>query len=505
MSSPTPTLMRKLGAAEIVYDYELRLKNMILPITLVFESQGVDLFQHRPKIDAAILKWKSIHSLLGARIVALPDPNHTFSNERYFAQANQDKQSSLYNVSYLRLVVDEETPNLAKYVDILNERESNIDTIDSENGLLWRLSIIELSGRNYAFLFTSHHSIIDAKNGFHLLEHLLELVDLSIDGQLEQFEFPKLELNPSIEEKLFGNEPSKLTTIKTNEKFQISPETKLPPEFGRPSENGSKRRELTDPAARFEYLPDENNNRNLSLFVRDLDQSSSAFKYTSFILDESILNQLLSKCKQLGSKLTGCLNVIASLAMARLLRLNKFDSLSQKICYHLLANLRPFFNLGDLNIGYWAVVMNCVVGCEGVDIESGDEFKNEFWRLAKTESDSIHERIKEGELFESAKEDAVLLDMINKEVKFENGGGVHFALSNLGALQFKKLKRLHPREFYFCTSLVKDRWSALIFNGICSIDGRLCWSIGYVAESISDNIIDEYINSIHFITKTVLN
>ena len=110
--------MRKLGAAEIVYDYELGLKNMILPITLVFESKEVDLFQHRPKIDAAIRKWKSIHSLLGARIVAFHDTNHTFSNERYFAHANLDKQSTLYNVCYLRLVVQEDTPNLSKYVDI---------------------------------------------------------------------------------------------------------------------------------------------------------------------------------------------------------------------------------------------------------------------------------------------------------------------------------------------------------------------------------------------------
>jgi hypothetical protein len=95
-----PIILRKLGAAEIVYDYELRLRNMILPITLVFDSK-IDLFENRSKVDAAIRKWKSLHPLLGARIIAKPDADSSkFSKERYFAKASDEKIASLDNVNY---------------------------------------------------------------------------------------------------------------------------------------------------------------------------------------------------------------------------------------------------------------------------------------------------------------------------------------------------------------------------------------------------------------------
>ena len=161
--------------------------------------------------------------------------------------------------------------------------------------------------------------------------------------------------------------------------------------------------------------------------------------------------------------------------------------------------------LGDLNAGYWAVVMNSIIDFEGVNLDEDESSKlrSRFWQLAKTESDSIHERIDAKELFENAKGDTILLDMICNGEKFDNGGSVHFALSNLGALQHAKLSLFQQREVYFCTSLIKDRWSSLLFHGLSSIDSRLCWGIGYVSEFFSDAIIDEYLELIEKIVNIV--
>ena len=228
-----PVILRKLGAGEIVYDYEIRLRNMILPITLVFDSK-IDLFEHRSKVDAAIRKWKSLHPLLGARIVAKPDQDPSkFSKERYFAKASDEKIASLDNVSYMRLLGANKNTNLTRYVDLLIEREMNIETVDSENGLLWRLMIVELSRtQTYALIFTAHHSIIDAKNGFTLVNRILDLMDVSLNGVEFGEDLRPFELNPSMEEKLFANDPDALKNMKVNEKFEFTPDSKILKEFG---------------------------------------------------------------------------------------------------------------------------------------------------------------------------------------------------------------------------------------------------------------------------------
>lgn len=498
-------ILGKLGGAEMVYDYELGLGNMILPCTLVFDCDGVDLLEHKSKIDAAIKKWKSMHPKLGAKIVSKPDPLHKFSNERYFARASEEKLTSLDNVSYLRLIANTSAFNYARYVDLLTEYELNARTVDAKNGLLWRLHIVELSrSHKYAIIFTAHHAIIDAKNGFTIVNQLLEFIDAAIDERLEKIDSSPLEMSPSIEEKLFANDPAVLNNVKINKKFDISPERKIPNAFGKNTQSNSRLVRINE-ADRFEFLADENNNTSSPLLISDLIQGyyNHGCKFTSFVVDQDILKQLLAKCKKTDAKLTGCLNVIASIAILELLKRHTSNSTEEKVYFHLLANLRPFLNLGDLNVGYWAVVMNSIVDCKGTNINSS-EFNGRFWELTKLESDSIHSRIKAGELFENAKLDTMLLDLINKDTQFESGGGVHFALSNLGSLSYTNLNKLIQREFYFCTSLKKNRWSSLIFHGLCSIDNRLCWGISYVTEFLSDAIIEEYMDLIQHVMKCVI-
>ena len=228
-----PIILRKLGAAEILYDYELRLRNMILPETIVFDSK-IDLFEHRSKVDAAIRKWKSLHPLLGAKLVAKPDADPSkFSKERYYAKASDEKIASLENVNYVRLLGANKNTNLTRYVDLLIEREMNIETVDSENGLLWRLMIVELSrAQTYALIFTAHHAIIDSKNCFTLVNRIFDLMEISLNGVEFGEDLRPFELNPSMEEKLFANDPNSSKNMKVNEKFEFSPESKIPIEFG---------------------------------------------------------------------------------------------------------------------------------------------------------------------------------------------------------------------------------------------------------------------------------
>merc|ERR1712127_654399 len=132
-------------------------------------------------------------------------------------------------------------------------------------------------------------------------------------------------------------------------------------------------------------------------------------------------------------------------------------------------------------------------------------FKTNFWMTVKRESDSIHQRIDRNggdELVENAKQDAGLLAMCrSSEFKFDNGGAVHFAISNVGSLrrqqktqtkttqQQEKGLDIQLREFYFNTPCLANRWNALVFHGLGSVgeDGRLCWTIAYNSKYLSQH------------------
>jgi hypothetical protein len=228
------TLLRKLGAAEIVYDYELRLGGMILPLTLLFDTD-IDLFEHRSTLEKAIKRWQSVHPLLGAKIVVKPDPNPShikFSNERFFSTITTSHEP---NVQFLKLVKNTSTDvnnneieeNFSAYLSLLHERELNLATVDATNGPLWRLIVVEFSrAKTYGIVLTVHHAICDARNGFSLVGQLLEFWQMALDGKMAKMRV--FDLLPSIEEKLYANDFEVLKEVKSNRKYDIPPGNKIP-------------------------------------------------------------------------------------------------------------------------------------------------------------------------------------------------------------------------------------------------------------------------------------
>jgi hypothetical protein len=260
-------------------------------------------------------------------------------------------------------------------------------------------------------------------------------------------------VGPSIEEKLFENNMETIKNIRLNEKYTISPELKVSKSFRNDSESKNVEFFSYEKSNKFTQLHTDN-----VIMVSDLVESRNANKLTtkfvSFKLERTVLDKLLSGCKSHNSKLTGCLNTISSLATLNVYtKFGQTDVKVQQICYHMLANLRPFLELGNLNVGYWAIVLNGLFSTEALDLACDDlTFGQKFWSLAKQESDSIHRRIKENELIENAKLDLALLDLYDQNVEFETGGGVHFAISNLGLMKQENLETFDLTELHFTTS-----------------------------------------------------
>lgn len=520
-------VLRKLGTAELVYDLEIKHGGCVLPFTLIF-SCDLDLFGLKERVDRAIQLWKQRHTFLLSRIVILDDECENdekyYSHERYFALMEQDRLSSLANVSYLRLedehasgesLVSSEREKRRLW-EFLHERELNIKPVNSRDGPLWRLSVVELErGKDYALVFTSHHAIIDGRNAYCILEELLTLVDqgLTADDKESSVTFDVDNLPPvldSIEKKLFNDDPNLLNDIHTNPEYDLTPDCKVPDLFAATQDEDKQVNNTS--GIRFVYLFDKAHLKPIEL-VPSLEYSRVT-QFTSLTFEPEKLKRLAEKCKRADAKLTGCLHVICSLAtydlyMSHLAPREYFT----KIWYHYLINLRSLAHIDNLNMGYWPVVQNGYLNTvnKQLDIDEPDWYRvanqqqaDSFWSLVKQESDTIHKRLVDMEHVETAKTDGILLDMIERGVKFEQGGGVHYALSNLGSFPDPNLTHIGIKEIYYNVSCAPNRWSTGIFHGLSTLNDRLCWSIGWNCQLISPRYVRYLCESIQRIISLVI-
>ena len=323
-----------------------------------------------------------------------------------------------------------------------------------------------------------------------------------------------MDISTSIEEQLFANAPEKLYDINPNLKYGISECNKIPASLAPHHPADSCSFHLASTGGRFTRLFGGDGDE--TIYVSDLvsarDSNTILSKFVAFSFESSMLERLLAACKRHACKLTGCLNLACALATRRLYaKYAKYaddeadaQSVSDQICFHFLANLRPHLRMDNVKMGYWAIVLNGIIEISDEQQDAGgaladdDAMSEWFWRTAKRESDSIHERIGAGELIENAKLDTCLLELIDDDHVFENGS-VHFAMSNLGALQQQQDQRpplIHVEQLYYNTSCAPKRWTSVVFHGLSSINGRLCWSLAYNAQLVSDKCIAALVDNI---------
>jgi hypothetical protein len=227
-------------------------------------------------------------------------------------------------------------------------------------------------------------------------------------------------------------------------------------------------------SAEFEHLFSSKETISLSTESKSIDTET---RFISMQFDPETLDSLIKKCKKVGAKLTGCLNMIGCMAT--------YD-MYKTLYYHYLVNLRQFYSIDNLTMGYWPVVLNGVFNTDELLKPDYD-----FWSLVKKESDLIHERLRCKEHLETAKLDLILLDLIDKQFVFDQGGGVHFALSNSGIFTTSSnTKRLKIKELYYNVAVKSNRWSTILFHGVVTIDSRLCWSVGWNWSSIKKENIE---------------
>ena len=524
-------LLRKLGPAETIYDYELTNKSHLLVSAMKFVTK-FDIFFDLRLIETSINVWKCLHPFLRTKIVTqAKDGKEYFSSDHFFL-LNTEKSTSLDNVGFYKTEFNNdsiEDKHLDYFSKLLYEREFNNDPIHPIEELLWRLIFVELKRDHkqkeftYFVILNIHHGITDASCNFSILSQLLKIFEDILYERTALNSISQINHIPLSVEALLLKEDLNILNKISQLPTEIALEQKIPASFIAPSLSENETLEIDTDFLKMNIKficvkpiigkagnwCNEINGSDLVLQNKFINVT----KFKEILIDKTTFNKICLNSKSKEIKLTGCLNLIYLLATHKTYMTfsdDKKNEINFHIYYHLMVNLRSYLNLDSHQMGFFASVLTGEFKFESEMHENQkyQAFLAKFWEYAKKESEIIHSRLKQNEHVEAAKIDSYLLvkqlSETNGKISFPNGG-VHYAFSNIGILNPPKLELFYISKYYYQVSQEAQRWSSIIFNGVSTLDNNLIWGITYNSNYIRDTIVDNVIKNVLDICNKIAN
>jgi hypothetical protein len=165
-------------------------------------------------------------------------------------------------------------------------------------------------------------------------------------------------------------------------------------------------------------------------------------------------------------------------------------SYEKNIRYYVAASSRDILKLDNYKMGNFATIL--YIDTKPVNSEDN------FWDLAKAESDEIHAKIDANSSANSLEEDKRFLNEIEKGFYFDEYEK-EFCLSNLGDMKkYSKTEYnlFNINEHYVVMSNKKLSIYNIFFNGIATINDRLFWTICYPCYLIKREAVEFMIEKI---------
>ena len=486
MSIIPKTILRELSPSEKVLDYEARSCSLMDSRSFLISSE-INLFENIDLIKKAIHEWKKIHKLLRACIHI--DPHNQLI--RHFALASDDIVNNCNNIKFLKF----DSPSHCKdYWKILYENDV-FKPFNHEQGLLWRLYFLKEDEKSYRIIFTVHHAILDGRAHFcliHQLTQMIEWIYLSKNIKLSEYE-----LFLPIDRLLLNDELK--NTDEDVQDAAIIENYKVPDYFKPKSEN-------------FENLlmKDANINTHDNQVYMSIDsllienKKISFTKFMSFVVETEKYLKILKKCKENGLKFTGYISTLIKTALTEApdhFSDEHHRTVQKKFKYYVAASSRDSLKLNNYIMGNYATILYF----ESKIID--DRNYENFWDLAKKESDEIHFKIDTNDSASSLKEDEKFLKEIEKGFCFDEYEK-DFLLSNLGDMTkycITEANLFKIKEHYLLMSNRKYSIYNVFVNGIATLNSRLFWTISYPSYLVKPEVVDFVIKKINLIIGQTLN
>ena len=171
------------------------------------------------------------------------------------------------------------------------------------------------------------------------------------------------------------------------------------------------------------------------------------------------------------------------------LMLNESDYKSQQINYTTIVNLRPYLKESDHNSLVWLCNSLYSSYHKEIDFEADDFWSNQFWEMARNESDAFHSRIKLGEQYRLHES---LAPIDTGECR------IHFGLSNLvvPSQVTEHLKMFKLNQVYTLSSYRASWKNDFGYHNIVSIGESLCWVMSYNSYFLRNETADLFIKSV---------
>lgn len=470
-----------------IFDRNQLKGDCLIPRVFIIKSE-FDLFEYKKEIIMAIEKWTSIHPLLNTKFTKI-DNEIDDSQSKLFYLFNQ-KFDLERNIKFLRF--DKEDEDCWKY---LIEYEKS-RPFDSKNGPLWRIYFIDLNFQNYAIVTNTHHGITDGLNSFRIYQQLLKIIEdycIFKDSSVNNSEW-------NYEHK-FPNDPRFLKLPKMSSlSFERVPQIDI----------------VIPESIRAEYIDYK--------MVKDgkfIDDQGRLFISTEEILQMCINNlsqfeiidissedfsQLLTKCKENETKLTGCLEALLTFGFYDALQKHSNSkSIEFDFRYHTTINTRPYLDpkLKPETMGLW------IAGFESsVRLDSNIKTQN-FWCIAKENTRRLHTYLMNKQFF-NEKEREEEERHYQKILDGCTVTDVHnvFLLTNIGkqdSTSKDSQGKIKINKFYSSESFTIDSDFCSVFTSCCSIEDQLLWGFSYNRRLYKQAFIRDWIQSIQSYLKSLLS
>jgi len=486
MSPIKDEMIRKLGGLEQYFQNELEKNGSVNATSFLFKSK-LDIFAHKDVIYKAVSMWKKTQAFLTSRVAVLDDSN------KYFAHASEDKIQNTDNINFIYYKPDDAANETKSkdYWKLLIEREYTIP-INWQDGPMWRLLFIQLGQTEtnefeYCMLITASHALFDGHSAFATVATFFFLIEGVYANKISHVK--QEPVAPSMEEFVLNYLNSNTNEIGEFNKIGG---------FKKPDTFIVKNLNLDCPA----YVPVENLSEGA--FFSDLDQteyvtsrelieisknSPTKFYCTSFKGEQ--FKRFLAKSKEMNVKVTGVFNTMFIIAWRMVYEKlnNDPDAKSQRINYTTIVNLRPYLKELDNNSLVWLCNSLYSSYDEKIDYDAEQFWTSEFWRVARTESESFHLRLKRGEQFRLHE---TLAPMDSNECR------IHFGLSNLLIPnQITEKLRLFKLNEVYTLSSYRAMWSNdLGYHNIVSIGDSLCWVMSYNSHFLKNEVVKLFRDSV---------
>jgi hypothetical protein len=236
---------------------------------------------------------------------------------------------------------------------------------------------------------------------------------------------------------------------------------------------------------------------------------ASNSKFRTLVIHKAELATILKKCKENGVKLTSFLNMCMIVALRMMYEKHERvssvfeNSEDQLINYSVNISLREFPEYQALN-----PEKNTSIGCYiGLSFNSfgtalragGPGWTDDFWRVARDESEEFHRKLDQGEFINS-----IHLPAKKRE---RHEFFYHFGNSNLGVLQstLKGKRMLRVKQTFATSKYSKENFLCWFSNLIATIDNQMCWTISYNTSTIRQEVINMLIENLTKVIKELMN